>query len=406
MTDKDLVSGLYFKKLVKFKHEDLNFNFKVSQSLFSSYNIDNGTQRLLRCLKSEDLVNCKKILDLGCGYGPLGIVLKTLNKKMDVHMVDRDVLALMFSVENSKINGVPDVNVYGSLDYSDVSDRDFDLIVSNIPAKVGVKTLSRMISGGADYLSEEGIMMIVVIDAIYEQVEKILLESNVSILLHKKWPGHHVLKYKFNELKKDDASKRADWADKSYDRGLVEISLSHSVNFSIQTTYNLSEFDTPSFDTQLLLSNLSVLSKVKLNRVLFFNPNHGYLPVAVFKFKSFSDVVLEGRNLQELRTSKVNLINNGYSSDIVLSHQMEVCEEGGSVFDVVVGAVIEKEGAEVLKSLTDKLVFSVKGGGIALLSSSSKTISALEKLIRKTKKFLILKKEKLRGRMFIAIKKN
>jgi len=58
--NKNNISDIYLKKIIHFKHEGINFEFKVSQSLFGSYNIDNGTHRLIRCLKPEEIKKCKR----------------------------------------------------------------------------------------------------------------------------------------------------------------------------------------------------------------------------------------------------------------------------------------------------------------------------------------------------------
>src|SRR5216684_2970136 len=93
----------YFKKIVQYKYRDNNLEFRVSQSLFSSYAIDTGTQRLLRTLASEKFDAYSKVLDLGCGYGPIGIALKSAYKPSIVHMVDRDALAIEYSRQNAEL---------------------------------------------------------------------------------------------------------------------------------------------------------------------------------------------------------------------------------------------------------------------------------------------------------------
>ena len=404
------ITDTYFKKIVSLKHEGINFDFKVSQDLFSSHDVDNGTRRLLRSLKTSDLKMYKKVLDLGCGYGPLGIVLKSLNKDMVVHMVDRDALALAFSKLNSEINKVKDIQVYGSLGYDRVKDCDFDLIVSNIPAKVGTKVLSRMLLGGINHLTTDGQMIIVIIDAIYKEVSKILSDKNVNILFHKKWPGHHVFKYEFNGDGLQKRFEESGWTDGSYDRKIVKVSLFESLKFSIKTTYNLSEFDTLSYATQLLLSNLDLLKNIETKKALFFNLNHGYLPVAVSKLKSIQDITLSDRNLQALEITKTNLIENGYDiTNISSLHQVGIGQKN-ETFDIVIGTISEKESLEVLNILVDQFASLLNSTGVVLIASSVRTINNVSKLIRKNKKLKIWKKAKSKGKskrkMFIAIKNN
>src|SRR5579883_1631240 len=106
----------YYKKTVKYKLDTFNFQFKVSQDLFSSLEVDHGTQRLLRTLLFEHINQYKKVLDVGCGYGPIGIIMKKLCPEVEVHMVDRDALAVAYAKENAKLNGVSESTYcYGSL---------------------------------------------------------------------------------------------------------------------------------------------------------------------------------------------------------------------------------------------------------------------------------------------------
>ena len=68
----------YFKKTAEFEFGNLSLEFRVSQTLFSSHAIDLGTEFLVRALHDTG-VRFEKVLDLGCGYGPIGIALKALN---------------------------------------------------------------------------------------------------------------------------------------------------------------------------------------------------------------------------------------------------------------------------------------------------------------------------------------
>ena len=65
----------YYKKEVTLRIGGRGLVFRVSQTLFSSFGIDAGTELLLRTLHREG-GKFRKVLDLGCGYGPIGIALK------------------------------------------------------------------------------------------------------------------------------------------------------------------------------------------------------------------------------------------------------------------------------------------------------------------------------------------
>ena len=127
----------YTKKTVDFRYAGTALRFAVAQSLFSSHQVDIGTQHLLRSLVDIDLSHARKILDLGCGYGPLGLALAQVAPDSEIHLVERDALAVAFARHNGALNNIPNVRAYGSLGYDDVTERDFDVVVSNVPGKAG-----------------------------------------------------------------------------------------------------------------------------------------------------------------------------------------------------------------------------------------------------------------------------
>ncbi|MCX8213235.1 MAG: methyltransferase, partial [SAR202 cluster bacterium] len=79
-------ADIYFKQEIDLRHEGRSLRFRVAQDLFSSFQADAGTRLLLRTLSG---VEGERVLDLGCGYGPLGLALAAVGSHSDVHMVDR-----------------------------------------------------------------------------------------------------------------------------------------------------------------------------------------------------------------------------------------------------------------------------------------------------------------------------
>ena len=99
-------NDVYFKKIIEFHAWKQRLEFKVSQDLFSSFDIDQGTKFLLRSIVEANYQKPETILDLGCGYGPIGLTLKSMFKDCTVHMVDIDALAVEYSRQNAKLNGL------------------------------------------------------------------------------------------------------------------------------------------------------------------------------------------------------------------------------------------------------------------------------------------------------------
>ena len=109
--------------------------FKTTWGLFSPRAIDEGTELLLAnmTVKSDDVV-----LDIGCGYGPLGLAIASQCAAGEVHMIDKDFLAVEYANRNAQLNGLTNAKAYLSNGLSHVpEDIALSLVVSNLPAKVG-----------------------------------------------------------------------------------------------------------------------------------------------------------------------------------------------------------------------------------------------------------------------------
>lgn len=395
-----------YKKSIAYHFRGHNLNFKVSQMLFGSQQIDIGTHHLLRSFETERVDKYKKVLDLGSGYGPLGISLKKFLLSSEVHMVDRDSLAVDYCKENSVLNDLRDLKTYGSLGYDDVVDTDFDLIVSNIPAKVGDRALTYILEEAEFYLRPGGRVMVVVIDAIVDLVTQVLTTNeNIHILFQKKWPGYTVFHYGFTRrLEKISKPKQTAFERRIFDRDDMKF-LVGDTEVKMLTTHSLSEFDTLQFDTQLLLDKLSVIHGKSFKDILVFNPGQGHLPVAATIEAHVGRATLVDRNLQALRTSKRNLLKNGYRDEaVVLYHQSDLSLVSEMKFECILGILEEKDISEVHALLINQAITNLTDGGIIVLGSSSTVISRLEKVIHKTKGVQIQKRERVKGNSVIILR--
>ncbi len=108
--------------------------FHTTWGLFSPKGIDEGSRLLLDHM---DVRENDDTLDLGCGYGPLGLTLAKLAPKGTSVLVDKDYVAIEYSRKNADINSIGNTEIFLSNGFSEVGNRRFDLIVSNLPAKTG-----------------------------------------------------------------------------------------------------------------------------------------------------------------------------------------------------------------------------------------------------------------------------
>ncbi len=135
-----------------------DFEFHSTWGVFSPRAIDEGTALLLNYLEIADTDNC---LDLGCGYGPLGLAMAKMAPRGRSCLIDKDYVAVDYAKQNAAINNIPNADVFLSNGFSNIPrDQKFDVIVSNLPAKAGKElfylyfydSLIRMDPGGRLYV--------------------------------------------------------------------------------------------------------------------------------------------------------------------------------------------------------------------------------------------------------------
>ena len=81
----------------------MEFKFETSDNVFSPRKVDAGTMAMLSCVEFHE---GWKVLDLGCGYGAVGITAARFTDPADVYMVDIDPEAVSLSRANAARNGV------------------------------------------------------------------------------------------------------------------------------------------------------------------------------------------------------------------------------------------------------------------------------------------------------------
>jgi 16S rRNA (guanine1207-N2)-methyltransferase len=136
------------------------FEFLTSSGMFSPKRIDNGSRLLI---ESMALPERGVVLDIGCGYGPIGIAAARLWPGLEVWMTDVNERAVRLAERNALRNGVGNVVVREGDLYEPVGERVFDAILSNPPISAGLaRVVGPLVSGAWGHLVDSGSLQLVV----------------------------------------------------------------------------------------------------------------------------------------------------------------------------------------------------------------------------------------------------
>lgn len=142
---------------VKAKINNQPYKFITDSGVFSKHGLDFGTRTLLESLNLNKIKG--KVLDFGCGYGPIGIYISK-NTGIVVDMLDINERSIRLAKKNARLNDV-DVNIFASDKYSNVYSK-YDFIITNPPIRVGKKVLYEILFKAKEYLSDNGQLWLVI----------------------------------------------------------------------------------------------------------------------------------------------------------------------------------------------------------------------------------------------------
>ncbi len=150
------------------------FTFTSTWGIFSPREIDEGTDLLLKYLEIKPTDDC---FDLGCGYGPVGLVMAKLAPQGKTLMVDKDFMAVEYSNRNARLNKLPNAHAMLSNGFQHIDRQQrFDVVASNIPAKVGKEMMTIMLHDMKQHLKPGGHIYLVTINGLREYMKRNLQE--------------------------------------------------------------------------------------------------------------------------------------------------------------------------------------------------------------------------------------
>lgn len=166
------------------------YRFATDAGVFSKTGVDFGSRVLIEAVQ----VNAAdEVLDVGCGYGPIGLAVSSLVPQGRVTMIDINERAVELARRNAELNGIRNVEVLQSDLYAAVKNRSFDVIVTNPPIRAGKAIVHRIFEEGWSLLRPGGQMWVVIqkkqgapsawtkLEALYDKVEEITKDKGYRI---------------------------------------------------------------------------------------------------------------------------------------------------------------------------------------------------------------------------------
>lgn len=161
------MSGQYFennknlksdKKIIDYFFLKEKLLFLTDYGVFSKGEIDYGSSLLIKSITAQDPLD---ILDVGCGYGPIGICMAKKYPQAVVDMIDVNERALDLCKENAKKNRTQNVSIFLSHIYEKI-EKKYDLIISNPPIRSGKENVLEIVLSAEKHLKANGKLVVVI----------------------------------------------------------------------------------------------------------------------------------------------------------------------------------------------------------------------------------------------------
>lgn len=138
-----------------------NFHFVTDSGVFSRQTVDYGSRVLIEQFDNTDLPE-GSILDVGCGYGPIGLALAHGTGRK-VEMIDVNNRAVALAQDNAKRNGLEEqTDIHQSNIYEELHQDMYAAIVTNPPIRAGKKVVHQILADAEPLLETGGTLTAVI----------------------------------------------------------------------------------------------------------------------------------------------------------------------------------------------------------------------------------------------------
>ena len=286
----------------------------------------------------------------------------------------------------------------GGLAYSDIPIRKYSAVVSNIPAKAGLAAHKMMLLEAKRFLEPDGMVWIVVVSQLEQDVDSILSSECVEDLRKVELKGHVVYSYRLNSI----IAPQTD----PYFKANSQICW-REYDYTFKAYANLPEFDTLSYDTELLLDYIEnqKLSQ-KCKKMALVNPTHGHLGMFMSKMNELPpNIILLSRDALSIYAAKRNILAVNPSANIKTCHCIDFA--GGLTtnnVDAFIGRQIDDEGVEINAAKIAKACISNPRSVFITTYKTSKIRRLADQL--KARKIKVTIGKKMKGYSLVECEKN
>ena len=201
MTEKQ--NQMYFTENPTSQHDEhiidyqvngIDLKFTTDAGVFSKLRVDYGSGVLIKKMLDVDFPQ-NNILDVGTGYGPIGLFAAKFWPKQTVEMIDVNERGLNLAKKNAELNHIDNVTIFVSDVYSNIApEKKYGLIVTNPPIRAGKKVVSNILSGAKNHLVIDGVLLVVIQKKQGEpSARKLLTKTFGNCTILKRDKGYYVL---------------------------------------------------------------------------------------------------------------------------------------------------------------------------------------------------------------------
>ena len=180
--------------VVDYRVNDIDLKFITDAGVFSKMRVDYGSGVLIKKMAGVNFPS-NNILDVGTGYGPLGLFAAKFWPTQTVEMVDVNQRGLDLAKKNAELNHIDNVAIFVSDVYSNIApEKKYGLIVTNPPIRAGKTVVSNILSGAKSHLVGGGVLLVVIQKKQGEpSARKLLTKTFGNCTILKRDKGYYVL---------------------------------------------------------------------------------------------------------------------------------------------------------------------------------------------------------------------